>query len=86
MLKGNRMSEEVTNKFVEALRMLEDSEDVEPLATLYAPDSVVGNLIAPDQFQGSNGARAFWTEYRGTFETAKSVFRNIIAGDGSAAL
>jgi len=80
------MSEEVAKKFIEALRTLEDSKDVEPLAALYAEGAAVGNLIAPDRFHGQDGAREFWTEYRGTFETAKSTFRNIIAGDGSAAL
>lgn len=80
------MSQEVAKKFIEALRTLEDSKNVEPLAALYAEGAAVGNLIAPDRFHGQDGAREFWTEYRGTFETAKSTFRNVIAGDGSAAL
>ena len=80
------MSEQVAQKFMEALRALEDSRDVEPLAGLYADDAAVGNIIAPDKFHGSDGAREFWTEYRGTFETAKSSFRNVISGQGSAAL
>jgi len=80
------MSEEVAKKFIEALRTLEDSKDVEPLAGLYAGEAVVGNVIAPEKFHGQDGAREFWTEYRGTFETARSSFRNVIAGNGSAAL
>ncbi len=80
------MSEEVAKKFIEALRTLEDGRDVGPLAALYADDAAVGNLIAPDRFHGKDGAREFWAEYRGTFETAKSSFRNVIAGDGGAAL
>lgn len=80
------MSEEVAKKFIEALRTLEDGKDVEPLAALYTDEAVVGNLIAPEKFHGQDGAREFWTEYRGTFGTAKSTFRNVIAGDGSAAL
>ena len=80
------MSEEVAKKFIEALRILEETKDAGPLTALYVGNAVAGNLIAPDQFHGSDGARTFWTEYRGTFETAKSTFRNVIAGDGSAAL
>lgn len=80
------MSEQMAKRFIEALRTLEDSKDVEPLAGLYAEDAAVGNVLAPDRFHGRDGAREFWTEYRGTFETAKSEFRNVIAGDGSAAL
>ena len=80
------MSEDVAKKFIEALRTLEESKDVEPLATLYAEEAAVGNVIAPDKFHGQEGAREFWTEYRGTFETAESTFHNIIAGNGSAAM
>ena len=80
------MSEQVANAFIQALWTLEETKDAEPLAALYTEDALVGNLIAPDQFQGSDGARTFWTEYRGSFETAHSKFRNVIAGDGSAAL
>jgi ketosteroid isomerase-like protein len=80
------MSEKVAKKFIGALQTLEDSRDAEPLASLYADDAVVGNVVAPEKFHGQDGAREFWTEYRGTFETAKSTFRNVIAGDGNAAL
>jgi len=80
------MSEEIANKFIEALWTLEDSKDVEPLAALYTDEAAVGNVIAPDRFCGRDGARQFWTEYRGTFDAAKSTFRNVIAVGGSAAL
>ena len=80
------MSEQVANEFIQALWTLEETKNAEPLAALYAEDAQVGNLIAPDQFQGPDGARTFWTEYRGSFDAAKSEFRNVIAGDGSAAL
>ncbi len=80
------MSEQVANDFIQALWTLEETKNAEPLAALYADDALVGNLIAPDQYQGPDGARTFWTEYRGSFETAKSKFRNVIAGDGNAGL
>ena len=80
------MSEQVANEFIQALWTLEETKDVEPLVGLYAKDALVGNLIAPDQYSGPDGARAFWTEYRGSLDGAKSKFRNVLAGDGSAAL
>jgi len=80
------MSEQVANTFMEALRALEQSKDVEPLAALYKEDAAVGNVQAPDRFSGPDGARKFWGEYRGTFQTLESTFRNVIAGDGRAAL
>ena len=80
------MSVEIVQRFIEGLRGLEESKEVEPLATLYAKEAVIGNVIAPEKFQGQDGARQFWTEYRGTFERAASTFRNVIATEERAAL
>lgn len=80
------MSEQVANTFIEALRALEQNKDVEPLAVLYGEDAAVGNVQAPDRFRGPDGARKFWGEYRGTFQTLESKFRNVIAAEGRDAL
>ena len=80
------MSAQVAHHFIAALHALEDSRDVEPLAQLYAADARVGNVQAPDRFTGPDGARRFWTEYRGTFQELHSEFRNVIATDDRAAL
>lgn len=80
------MSAQTADTFIEALHALEDGKDAEPLAALYAPGSVVGNVHAPDGFHGLDGARQFWTEYRGTFQTLHSEFRNVIATDTRTAL
>ena len=80
------MSEQLTNEFVNGLRTLEESKDTKPLTRLYSDDAVIGNVIAPDQFHGPDGAEKFWKEYRGIFESAKSEFRNIIIGSERAAL
>ena len=58
------MSELVTNKFVAALRTLEETKDTASLVALYSEDAAVGNLIASDQFHGLSGAQQFWAEYR----------------------
>lgn len=80
------MSDKVANAFIQALWTLEETKDAGPLTALYAENASVGNVIAPDQYQGPDGARKFWTEYRGSFETAKSKFRSVIASDTGAAL
>ncbi len=80
------MSEQLARTFIDALHTLEDSKDAEPLAALYAEDAKAGNLLAPDHFNGPEGAQKFWSEYRGTFETARSTFRNVFATDAGAAL
>lgn len=79
-------TEQTARAFIDALHTLEDTKDAGPLAALYAGDAKSGNVLVPDRFDGPDGARAFWTEYRGSFETAHSEFRNVIAGDGAAAL
>lgn len=80
------MSEEVAKRFIDALHALEKDRNVEPMAALHQEEAAVGNVQAPDRFHGPDGARQFWTEYRGTFQTLESSFRNVIAGEGRAAL
>ena len=80
------MSEQLTNDFVSALRTLEATRDAGPLTALYSSEAKCGNLIAPDQFEGPDGANQFWTEYRDAFGETKSEFRNIIVGAQRAAL
>lgn len=60
------MSKQVADRFVEALRKLEEERDVEPLAEIYADDCEVGNVSVPETFNGQEGLREFWTEYRKT--------------------
>lgn len=80
------MTDQMADRFIAALRTLEDTRDVEPLAALYAEDSQAGNVLAPDHFRGQNGARQFWSEYRGAFGEVESKFRNVIVTDERAAL
>ncbi|MDQ2687971.1 MAG: nuclear transport factor 2 family protein [Armatimonadota bacterium] len=80
------MSEQIADTFIEALRALERNNDLEPMAAVYTDKAAIGNVQAPDRFHGPDGARKFWGEYRGAFQTLESTFRNVIAGDGKAAL
>ena len=80
------MSEQVTKDFVSALQTLEATRDAGPLTALYSSGAKSGNVIAPDQFEGPDGAHQFWMEYRGAFGETKSEFRNIIMGVQGAAL
>lgn len=80
------MSQGVAQGFIDALGKLEADRDVDPIVTTHAEECEVGNVIVPEKFKGRDGARQFWTEYRETFGEMKSEFRNIIAGEGRAAL
>ena len=81
------MSKEVADKFVEALRKLEEDRDVEALVEIHTEDCDVGNVAVPRTFSGHDGLREFWTSYRDTFGEMKSEFQNVFADDaGHAAL
>ncbi len=81
------MSQEVAERFVEALRRLEEDRDVETLVAIHTEDCDVGNVAVPETFSGHEGLREFWTGYRKTFGEMKSEFRNIFADNaGRAAL
>ncbi len=69
----------MADRFISALAQLEEGREVEPLIALYGDDADVGNINVPERFHGPDGARRFWIEYRGTFDTMKSEFRNVIA-------
>jgi ketosteroid isomerase-like protein len=81
------MSKEVADRFVEALWSLEEDRDVEKLVEIHTEDCAVGNVSVPRTFEGHDGLREFWTNYRETFGEMKSEFRNVFAdGEGHAAL
>lgn len=80
------MAESVSESFIAALRGLEKNRDADTLASLFAENAEVGNVIAPEKFRGVDGARDFWTKYRDTFDTIESSFSTTIEGGGHAAL
>ncbi len=81
------MSQDVAERFRDALWRLEEDRDVEPLVEVHTEDCEVGNVAVPQTFSGHDGLREFWSSYRATFDEMKSEFRNVFADDaGHAAL
>jgi steroid delta-isomerase-like uncharacterized protein len=80
------MSNELADRFVEALRELEENRNVEALVGIHTEDCEVGNVSVPETFRGHEGLREFWTSYRSTFGEMKSEFRNVFATEDRAAL
>jgi ketosteroid isomerase-like protein len=81
------VSQEVAERFVDALHKLEEDRDVETLVEIHTEDCDVGNVAVPKTFSGHEGLREFWTSYRDTFGNMRSEFRNVFADDaGHAAL
>jgi ketosteroid isomerase-like protein len=75
------MSIEVAERFKEALWRLEEDRDVEALVEVHAEDCSVGNVAVPGTFDGYDGLREFWTNYRNTFDQIKSEFHNVFADE-----
>jgi len=80
------MSKELTETFVNALRVLENDGDVERMVPLFSEDSEIGNTALHGTFFGHDGVREFWTNYRARFAELESQFRNWIVSDGVSAL
>ena len=80
------MASGVTQRFLDALAKLERDREVEELVGLYGDEAEIGNVVSPRRFAGPEGARDFWTTYRGTFDTMESTFSNVIVADGRSAL
>lgn len=81
------MSEQLANKFVEALGKLEAARDLDAIVALFADECEVGNVVSPEKFRGREGEREFWgAKYRDTFGEVKSTFKNIFTTDDRAAL
>jgi hypothetical protein len=86
-MRGGLVSREVAEKFVEALRSLEEERDVDALVEIHTDDCDVGNVAVPSTFSGHDGLREVWTNYRDTFGEMRSEFRNVFADEaGHAAL
>jgi hypothetical protein len=76
---GNRMGRHMTGRvqqFIDALGKLEADSNVAAIAGLFADGADISNPLTTHQGEGQGGAAAFWTAYRGTFDTIVSRFRN----------
>ncbi len=77
---------ERAQRFVDALTKLEESGELEGLLALFAEDAQVSNVASRRMFTGIDGARQFWTEYKGMLARVKSTFRNMIESGDRVAL
>jgi ketosteroid isomerase-like protein len=80
------MGQERAKTFIDALHRLEEATDVEPIASLYAEDADISNPVTRHEHSGPDGAREFWSAYRGTFEEIRSDFHNVLENGDTAVL
>ena len=79
-------AQDLTDRFIEGLRHLEETGDPEPLVATYGEQSETSTVVANRLFQGRDGARDFWRRYHGALGDARSTFRNVIVTADRAAL
>ena len=80
------MAMERAQRFVDALTKLEETGEMDALLALFSDDAQVSNVVSHRTFQGQDGARKFWTEYKGMLQQVKSTFRNMIESGDRVAL
>ena len=80
------MARTIAENFIGALADLESDSDIEKIVALFAENCQVGNVVAGENFHGTEGAHDFWTNYRDTFGEVTSVYKNKIFTDNRAAL
>ena len=79
------MANKIAEQFIEALKNLETNGNVEQIASLFAEDAEVGNVVTIGNSHKLN-AREFWKNYHDTLGEVSSEFRNKIISDNVVAL
>lgn len=79
------MSKVSAQIFIDALHRLEEQQDLDTIAGLYAEGAEVSNPVVPHHHRGLPGARDFWQGYRSTFREIHSEFHNVL-DDGRTAM
>ena len=73
-------------EFIDALRRLEASGEVDPIVAMFDPAAEIGNPLTAKPLRGQAGVREFRETYRRTLGAARSEFRVIVESDAAAAL
>lgn len=80
------MANSRVQRFADALRAYEQDGDLDRFIECFDEGCEISNVASPRTFQGKDGAREFWREYRGTLTDVRSEFRNLIEAQDRAAL
>jgi rubrerythrin/limonene-1,2-epoxide hydrolase len=75
-----------TQAFIEALRELEETNDIERMVSLFDDSAEISNPMDAAPHHGREGARRFWRTYRDSFEQIHSDFSRIVESNDAAML
>ncbi|NML13824.1 nuclear transport factor 2 family protein [Azohydromonas caseinilytica] len=87
----SQQSQDLAQRFIQALHQLEDQGDaaLDGLLGLFADDACLRNPILQREHQerrGRNDIANFWRQYRGSFGDIHSEFSEVTANDHAAGL
>ena len=80
-------AKQIAHQFIDVLHKIEagGTGDVDEMVSLFAADARLTNAaLRGREFNGPEGARQFWDEYRAAFGDVRSEFSHVIV-DGEAA-
>ena len=80
------MASELTERFMGALRQLEQTGDAESLIALFGDDTELQNMSKTEPRHGREGARQFWHQYISVFDHIRSRFTTVLENGGTAVL
>ena len=83
---GASADADVAQRFVEALRAVEEQGDIERMVSLFDESAELSNPMGPAPHVGQEGAREFWRIYRDSFEQIHSDFSRIVESGDAAML
>jgi ketosteroid isomerase-like protein len=80
------MASEIAERFMQTLQQVEETQDSEPLVSLFAEDAELSNLAMAEPLRGQAGARQFWQKYLSVFDRIHSHFTQVTEGSDTAVL
>ncbi|WP_275783732.1 nuclear transport factor 2 family protein [Pararhizobium gei] len=77
---------QLTEAFIDALHRLEDSGNVDVIASLFSDDAELSNPLVKHDASEADGPRRFWKSYIEAFQDIESEFVNVLENEDVAAL
>lgn len=76
----------ITATFIDALHRLEESGNVDVIASLFADDATLANPLVIHDGTEEQTAKRFWKTYRDAFSDIESTFLNVVENGNAAAI
>ena len=82
----HEVRDETTRRFIAALRHLESTRDLAPMAALFSAAAPVSSIDGHGTRTGPDGITALFEEYLRQFDEVRTTFTQVTEGENHAAL